>query len=85
MNLTTYSLFAIIGKDYKRQANASQNLTLFEDFMEFANFRRISCFVLLFVAGCPAQPVGHKPESDIAASQSAKFLKDIEFLWKDSI
>ena len=46
--------------------------------MEVSIFRRISWCVIIFVAGCLAQPVVHKPEGDIAASQSAKFQKEIE-------
>jgi hypothetical protein len=48
--------------------------------METCNFRLISCLVIIFVTGCLAEPVVHRPQHEIAASQSAKFLKDIQSL-----
>jgi hypothetical protein len=48
--------------------------------METCNFRLISCLVIIFVTGCLAEPVVHRPQREIAASQSAKFLKDIQSL-----
>jgi len=46
--------------------------------MEASNLRLISCLVIFLVTGCLAEPVVHRPERDIADSQSAKFLKEIE-------
>jgi len=46
--------------------------------MEASNLRLISCLVIFLVTGCLAEPVVHRPERDIADSQSAKFLEEIE-------
>jgi hypothetical protein len=48
--------------------------------MKTCKFRLIACLVIFFVTGCLAEPVVHRPQSEIAASQSAKFQKDIESL-----
>ena len=46
-------------------------------FLKTCNFKLISCLVIFFVTGCLAEPVVNRPDRDIAASQSAKFLKNI--------
>lgn len=48
--------------------------------METYNFRLISCLTIFFVTECLAEPVVRRSQHEIAASQSAKFLEDIESL-----